>query len=234
MGGATAVQAILAAYIHRLRRGSGQYIDVSLVEAGLALTVWQAGAYFGSGEVAQATGTRHRRNAPYQAHRTSDGYVTIGGNTESMWRALRVDVLGRPELLEDPRCEGVENRLQHLDELEADIEQVTVTQPTTHWVARLEAEGVPGGPVYTYDEALADEHMVARRMVQELEHPRMATIRTLAPPAKLSATPLQPRLPPPLVGQHTTEVLAEIRFSDREIAALADSGTIHAHAEATA
>ena len=87
-GGVTAVQAILAAYIARLRGEGGQYIDTSLVESGVAWTVWEAAAYFGSGEVAAPAGTRHRRNAPYQAYRTKDGYVTVGGNTQRMWQAL--------------------------------------------------------------------------------------------------------------------------------------------------
>ena len=232
VAGATAVQAILAAYIHRLRSGTGQYIDVSLVESGLALTVWEAAAYFGSGEIPEPTGTRHRRNAPYQAYRTSDGYVTIGGNTEPMWRALCLKVLERDDLLHDPRYADKELRLQHLDELEADIERVTAAHSSRHWIARLEQAGVPGGPVYTYDQVLVDEHIVARGMVQQMEHPRMGTIRALAPPAKLSETPLQLRLPAPLVGQHTTDVLAEVGLGVDEIDELLRSGTIYADAEA--
>ena len=95
-GGVTAVQAVLAAYIARLKGEGGQYIDISLLESGVAWTVWEAAAYFGAGEVAAAPGTRHRRNAPYQAFKTKDGYVTVGANTERMWQALCRDVLGRP------------------------------------------------------------------------------------------------------------------------------------------
>ena len=106
-GGVTAVQAILAAYIARLRGEGGQYIDTSLVESGIAWTVWEAAAYFGSGEVAAPAGTRHRRNAPYQAYRTKDGYVTVGGNTQRMWQALCTEVLGRPDWTSRP---GVRHR----------------------------------------------------------------------------------------------------------------------------
>ena len=227
VAGATAVQAILAAYIHRMATGEGQYIDLSLVDAGLALTVWEAAAYFGSGEVPQPDGTRHRRNAPYQAYRTSDGYVTVGGNTEPMWQVLCRDVLQSPELLDDPRYSDKAARLAHLDELEADIERVTTTRTTQEWVARLDASRLPGGPVLTYDETLADEHVLARGMVRETEHPVMGTIRTLAPPAKLSATPLQLRLPAPAVGEHTGAVLGELGVGAAELEELIRCGAVY-------
>ncbi|MPZ73288.1 MAG: CoA transferase [Nitriliruptorales bacterium] len=227
VAGGTAVQAILAAYIHRLTGGEGQYIDLSLVDSGLALTVWEAAAYFGSGEIPQPSGTRHRRNAPYQAYRTSDGYVTIGGNTEPMWQLLCSDVLHAPALLDDPRYATKDQRLAHLDELEADIERITTTRTTKEWVARLDEARLPGGPVLTYDETLADEHVIARGMVRQMEHPTMGTIRTLAPPAKFSATPLQLRLPAPAVGEHTAAVLAELGLAPPDVEDLLTSGTVY-------
>ncbi|MQA80107.1 MAG: CoA transferase [Streptosporangiales bacterium] len=227
VAGTLAVQAVLAAYIHRLQTGEGQYIDLSLVEAGLALTVWEAAAYFGSGELPEQSGTRHRRNAPYQAYRTSDGYVTIGGNTEPMWRVLCTDVLKAPELLADPRYADKDARLANVEALEADIERVTVAEPTRTWVERMDAAGVPGGPVLRYDEALADEHMLARGMVTEVEHPTMGTIRTLVPAAKLSATPLRLRLPSPGVGEHTGDVLTESGLTAAQVGELFDDGTVY-------
>ena len=232
VAGGTAVQAILAAYIHRLTTGEGQYIDLSLVESGLALTVWEAAAYFGSGEIPKPNGTRHRRNAPYQAFRTSDGYVTIGGNTEPMWQLLCTEVLESPTLVEDPRYADKHLRLDHIDELEADIERITSTKTTQEWVARLDRAGLPGGPVLTYDQTLANEHIVARGMVQQMEHPVMGTISMLAPPAKLSATPLQLRLPAPAVGQHTAQVLTELGLSTSEVAQLLRDGVAYDPARA--
>lgn len=227
VAGSTAVQAILAAYIHRLTTGTGQYIDLSLVDAGLALTVWESAAYFGSGEVPEPTGTRHRRNAPYQAYRTSDGYVTIGGNTAPMWRVLCLEVLEAEHLVDDPRYVDKDRRLEHIGELETEIERITTRQPTRHWIEKLEAAGVPGGPVLTYDETLANEHVLARGMVREVEHPRMGTIRTLAPPAKFSATPLDLLSPAPWVGQHTAEVLAEVGITGETLTRLFAAGTIY-------
>jgi crotonobetainyl-CoA:carnitine CoA-transferase CaiB-like acyl-CoA transferase len=227
IAGSTAVQAILSAYIHRLTTGTGQYIDLSLVDAGLALTIWESAAYFGAGEVPAATGTRHRRNAPYQAYRTSDGYVTVGANTEAMWEALCTQVLQAPHLFDDPRYQGKDARLEHIDELEHDIEQILVTMPTQHWIDRLERAGVPGGPVYTYDQTLTDEHILARGMITEVTHPRMGVIKTLAPPIKFSETPLEVRLPAPWIGQHTAEVLEEIGLSAEQTEELFRTGTLY-------
>jgi crotonobetainyl-CoA:carnitine CoA-transferase CaiB-like acyl-CoA transferase len=227
IAGSTAVQAILSAYIHRLATDEGQYIDLSLVDAGLALTLWESAAYFGSGELPAATGTRHRRNAPYQAYRTSDGYVTIGGNTEPMWTALCTEVLEAPHLLDDPRYQGKDARLEHVDELERDIEEVLVTRPTSDWIDRLARAGVPGGPVYTYDQTLADEHVNARGMVREVTHPRMGEIRTLASPIRFSETPLDELRPAPWLGQHTAEVLGEIGMDAGRIDALFAAGTLY-------
>jgi crotonobetainyl-CoA:carnitine CoA-transferase CaiB-like acyl-CoA transferase len=227
VAGSTAVQAILGAYIHRLTTGSGQYIDLSLVDAGLALTIWESAAYFGSGELPAATGTRHRRNAPYQAYRTSDGYVTIGGNTEPMWEALCTQVLDAPHLIDDPRYQGKDARLAHVDELERDLEAILTTKPTSRWIDLLEHAGVPGGPVYTYDQALADEHINARGMIKEVTHPRMGVIKTLAPPIKFSETPLELRSPAPWIGQHTAEVLQEIGMSSDDTEELFRAGTLY-------
>ena len=101
--GVTALYGILGAYIGRLRHGSGQYLETSLLEAGLAWSIWEFGAFFGSGEIPVATGTRHRRSAPYQAYRSKDGYVTVGASNEKLWRNFCTMVCDKPEWMTDPR-----------------------------------------------------------------------------------------------------------------------------------
>ena len=109
--GVTALYSILGAYIGRLRSGKGQYLETSLLEAGLAWTHWESGAYFGSGELPTATGTRHRRSTPYQAYKTKDGYVTVGGNNKKLWTAfctqrLRQARVARRSALQSARRSG--------------------------------------------------------------------------------------------------------------------------------
>jgi crotonobetainyl-CoA:carnitine CoA-transferase CaiB-like acyl-CoA transferase len=225
--GATAVQAILAAQIHRLRTGEGQYIDISLVDAGLAWTVWEAGAYFGSGELPEPMGSRHRRSAPYQAFKTADGYVTMGANNQRLWIRLCNDVLERPEWLTDPRYAEGPARLENVDELARDIEKIVSLRPTAYWVDRLDAAGVPGGPVLRYDETLLNEQVLAREMVVELEHPKIGPMRALGIPAKMSRTPFTIRSPAPWLGQHTREVLAEAGLADADVDRLFEQEVVY-------
>jgi crotonobetainyl-CoA:carnitine CoA-transferase CaiB-like acyl-CoA transferase len=230
--GVTAVYSVLAAEMVRQRSGEGQYIDISLVDAGLSWTVWESGAYFGAGEVPAATGTRHRRSTPYQAYRTADGYVTIGANNQRLWERLVTQVLHRPEWLEDPRFQTLPDRLEHIDELEREIEAVTTTRTTEDWILQLEGAGVPGGPVFTYDEALADPHVQARDMVVEVEHPIIGRMRTIGTPAKFSRMDYSVRGPAPWLGQHTTEIMRESGIDDEEIERLyADEVVFDQHAE---
>jgi crotonobetainyl-CoA:carnitine CoA-transferase CaiB-like acyl-CoA transferase len=229
--GVTGVYSILAAEMMRRQSGEGQHIDISLVDAGLAWTVWESGAYFGNGEVPQPTGTRHRRSAPYQAYRTADGYVTIGANNQRLWERL-VTVLDRPGWLDDPRFHTHAARLENIDELEREIEAVTTMRTTEDWILQLEQAGVPGGPVLTYDEALADPHVQARGMVVEVDHPIVGRMRTIGTPAKFSGFDYSVRGPAPWLGQHTTEVMRESGLDDDEIERLyADEVVFDQYAE---
>lgn len=225
--GATAIYSIMAAHIQRMRTGEGQYIDISLVDAGLAWTVWESGAYFASGEVPAPTGTRHRRSAPYQAFRTSDGYVTIGAANDRLWARLITDVLERPEWAEDERFSSLPARMANVDELEREIEAITQTRTTDEWVELLDKAGVVGGPVLQYDETLEDPHVLSRGMVVELDHPIIGPMRTIGPPTKFSGIDFSVRGAAPWLGQHTDEVLREAGLPDDRIRALHSGGVVH-------
>lgn len=224
--GVTALYGILGAYIGRLRSGKGQYLETSLLEAGLAWSIWEFGAWAGAGEIPTATGTRHRRSAPYQAYRTKDGYATVGAGNEKLWRNFCRQVVEKPEWLTDPRYAKPADRLANADELERDIEAVFVNNTSAYWVERMEAAEVPGGPVYGFEQALADPHVAARKMVVEVDHPKIGRMKTLGLPIKSTGELTEIRKPAPLLGQHSAEVLAELGYRDDEIEALFAGGTV--------
>jgi crotonobetainyl-CoA:carnitine CoA-transferase CaiB-like acyl-CoA transferase len=225
--GVTALYSILGAYIGRLRSGVGQYIDTSLLEAGLAWTHWESGAYFGGGELPTATGTRHRRNAPYQAYKTQDGYVTVGANNTKLWTNFCTRVCNKPEWMKDPRFIDQASRVENVDALEQEIEAVLTTRPTSFWVEKLDAAGVPGGPVYRYEQILADPHIKARNMVVEIDHPKIGRMKSLGIPVKSSGELLAIRRPAPLLGQHSAEILKRAGYADADIETLLADGVIY-------
>lgn len=225
--GATAIYGIMGAYIHKLKTGEGQYLDTSLVDAGLAWTVWESAAYFGAGEVAKATGTRHRRSTPYQSYKTKDGFVTVGAGNQRLWERVCNDVINKPEWIEDPRFVDLAKRMENIDLLEREIELILIQEPTSYWVEKLDETGVPAGPVYTYDQALNDSHVLARDMVVEIEHPKLGKIKSLGIPIKMSKTPLSIRTPAPWLGQHTTETLRDIGLTENEIDHLFEANVVY-------
>ncbi|MFA7666066.1 MAG: CoA transferase [Burkholderiaceae bacterium] len=225
--GVTALYGILGAYIGRLRTGKGQYLETSLLEAGLAWSIWEFGAWAGAGEIPTPTGTRHRRTAPYQAYRTQDGYATVGAGNDKLWQAFCNQVCNKPEWLTDPRYAQAASRLENADDLERDIEEVFATAPTAHWVARMDEAGVPGGPVYSFEETLADPQVAARKMVVEMDHPRIGRMKTLGLPIKSTGELTEIRRPAPLLGQHTEEVLAEIGYERARIDAMLEAGAVY-------
>ena len=225
--GTTALYAILGSYIKKLKTGEGVYLETSLLEAGLAWTFWEFGAYFGSGEIPMANGTRHRRSTPYQAYKTKDGYVTVGANNDKLWINFCTQVLEIPQLLEDPRFKTLSARLQNIEALQGEIEKVFMTQPTSHWVPRLDAAAVPAGPVYTYDQALADPHILARHMIVEVDHPKIGRMKNMGSPVKASGEFTRIRMPAPWLGQHSDEVLKSLGYQDDRIAALHAQGIVY-------
>lgn len=224
--GSTALYSILAAYVHKMLTGEGQQLDISLLDSGLAWTMWEASGYFGAGTVPEPAGSRHRLATPYQAYRTADGYVTIGADFRLWERACR-DVFERPDWLEDPRFLDMDARLQNIDVLEAEIEALTEQHPTEHWVEKLNAAGIPGGPVLRYDETLANEQVLARDMVLDVEHPVIGPMKVLGIPSKFSATPLGFESPAPLLGEHTREQLALLGLDDATIDELTAAGVVY-------
>ncbi|MGH3628050.1 MAG: CaiB/BaiF CoA transferase family protein [Sciscionella sp.] len=216
---------ILSAYIAREQTGAGQYIDTSLYESALALSIWETAELWASGQVPQPFGSAHRLNAPYQALRTRDGAMTLGANNQRLWRRL-CDAVGRSDLAADPRFATNGARMQHREALVTELESALKTRDTDDWVAALLAAGVPVGPLRNYAEACDDPHTRAREMVVEMDHPVEGVIRGLGIPVKLSETPGRIARSAPLLGQHTDEVLARCGYSQAEISDLRARGAV--------
>ena len=178
-----------------------------------------------TGQAPGPLGSAHRLAAPYQAIRASDGYFTVGANNDKLFAAL-CRAIGRPDLAGDARFTSNSVRMTHRAALIAEIEKTTAAETRAHWLARLDQAGVPSGPINTYPEALADPHTLAREMVVDLVHPGAGPIKALGIPVKLSDTPGAVDRPAPLLGEHTTEILTELGYSDAEQRALRDAGAV--------
>jgi len=210
-----ATYAILGALRVRDRDGRGQHIDVSLLESAIALEAWETSSYFATGEVPKPLGSAHRINAPYQAVRTKDGYITIGATTPGNWQSF-ASSLGLTRLSDDERFTTGPLRRKNYRELVAIIEGVTTTQTSEHWYRLLERAGVPCGVLYTLDQVLDDEHVKARGVVREVEHTALGMVRAIGSPVRPSRTPMRLERAGPLLGEHTRELLAELGVTDAD------------------
>ena len=216
--GLFALSAILAALHWRSSSGRGQYIDTSLLEAGIALSVWEATELF-SGTTPARLGSAHRMSAPYQAFRCADGYITVGAANDRTFAKLAA-LVGREDWLRDARFATDAARVAHRVELAEAIEQITGAESCATWLTRLEAAGVPCGPIRSYDQVFADPHVQAREMTVEVGHPTLGALKTLGTPVKMSETPLNPTRRAPLLGEHTAQVLREFGFAEAQISHL--------------
>ncbi|HEY7499299.1 MAG TPA: CoA transferase [Vicinamibacterales bacterium] len=217
--GLFALSAILAALHYRSRTGRGQHIDTSLVEAGVALSVWESAEYFADGVIPGPLGSAHRMFAPYQAIRCADGFITLGSANDRLFQRL-CELLGHPEWVTEPDYANATLRVRNRAALAARIENITVEHTRQHWLARFDAAGIPCGPINNYAEAFADPQIRARGMVVEIEHPTLGRVKTPGSPIKMSATPPVIARPAPLLGEHTREVLREVGYSDAEISSM--------------
>jgi formyl-CoA transferase len=223
--GLFAVVGILAALQARHRTGAGQYIDTSLLDAGVALSVWEATEYFSGAGVPVALGSAHRMNAPYQAIACGDGFITLGGANDRIFARI-CDALGHPEWQSMPEFADNASRVRHRAELARRIETITAQQPRAHWLALFDAHDIPCGPINDYAAVFNDPQVRARDLAVETQHPTLGRIRSLGSPIKMSGTPPVVQRPAPMLGEHTAEILRETGYADEEIEALRLAGAV--------
>jgi crotonobetainyl-CoA:carnitine CoA-transferase CaiB-like acyl-CoA transferase len=223
-GGVFASQAILAALFARERTGVGQRVDVSLLDALLAYQVVPLSMFLASGESPQRLGSAAPYAAPNEAFATKDGHVMVAAYTPKRWSAL-CSVLGKPELASDPRFDTNEKRVNGRPALRAVLEPLFAERTTPEWVEVLDAADILCGPLLSYPELMAQEHVTSGDAIVTVEHPVTGSVRSPVFPGRFSGTPGDVTgSSPPVAGEHTIEILAECGFSDDEIAVLLDDG----------
>ncbi len=210
---------ILAALAAREKSGSGQWVDTSLLETPIAWSVYEAASYFATGEVPPRLGPGHRASAPYQPFRTKDGWLNLGAAGQQFWPKI-CEVLDLPDLIKDPRFVTNAERVKHRKELAALLQQRFDRETAAYWLSRLEAAGVPAGPILTYDQVFADPQVRHREMAVGVNHPVAGRTRVLGVPIKFSESSAGIRRPAPTLGQHTSEILKTLGYSDDDLARL--------------
>jgi len=199
-------KSIAAALYAREKSGKGQRIETSLMEAEVASLVNTGSNYLVTGEVPGRWGNAHPNIVPYQSFRTADSHLVVGVANEAIWQRF-CPAIGRPELLDDARFATNAQRVENRTELIAIISQVFAGRTTGEWVTQLNEAGIPCSPVQNIAEVFSEPQVLAREMLQEMEHPTAGRVRVAGPPVKFSETPASIRLAPPLLGQHTRDVL---------------------------
>lgn len=223
--GILGAMGVSAAYANMLQTGLGQKVDTSLFEAAIVQTYWQSAIAFATGDTPEPLGSAHPLNAPYQAFRTSDGWINVGAANQSNWLRF-LDVIAAPELDEDPRFNSNAVRIQNLPTLISILNGYLAQDTTENWLARMEDAQLPAGPVNDILQMHADPQANARDMIIDVDHATAGQVKTIGHPVKYSRTPAQVGQAAPILGQHSREVLAEIGYGSSDIEALIQSKAV--------
>tara|TARA_Y100001970_G_scaffold93702_1_gene118120 strand:- start:2247 stop:3473 length:1227 start_codon:yes stop_codon:yes gene_type:complete len=223
--GMFATYSILSAYIHMLKSGEGQFLDVSLLESALAYTVWESSSYFATEEIPEALGSSHRLSAPYQALKTIDGYINIGAPNQSNYERL-CNAIDRKDLIENKDFIDNASRLINRETLEKELEKTLSKKKSNYWIEKLDDYGVPCGPINNIGETWDDPQVIARNMKVTLEHPTAGKIENIGVSPKLYKTPGRITRPAPILGEHSTEILEEYGYNKKTISDFIDKKVI--------
>jgi crotonobetainyl-CoA:carnitine CoA-transferase CaiB-like acyl-CoA transferase len=230
--GLNAVIGILAGLIERGRTGTGTYFEVSLFETAVSLLGYHLQKYWETGTLPQRVGAGHESRCPYQAFETADSPLLLGVANDPTWRRF-CRAAGLEELAEDPRYATNSDRLDRFDEVVAIVQEALRHESREGWLERLIPMGIPCSPLNTIAELSSAEHTAARGILMDYEHPLLGPLRGVALPIQFDAQPRTVLSPPPLLGQHTAEVLRDLGYSPEEIGELREAGAV-AGADASA
>ncbi len=223
--GLYATIGILAALREREHSGRGQLLDLSLLESQVSWLNSLVPAYFLTGKSPERIGNAHPMLVPYRLYQAQDRAFNVGVGTDSLWQRF-CQAIDRPDLAADPRFTTNADRVLNRELLEPILDDHFVQKEAHYWLAKLREARIPCGPVNSLADVLADEHFQARGGVVEIAHPLLGHFKTLANPIHFSETPPVYRHPPPLLGQHSEDILAELEYSPDEIAGLKEKGAV--------
>jgi formyl-CoA transferase len=213
--GMYAALAITAALTHRERTGEGQYIDLALLDTIVAFGANQIFNYFVSGKVPGRYGNAHANLVPYEVFPTADGHLILAAGNDGQWQSF-CEAAGKPGLAADPRFRTNPDRIRNRNELIPLVRVIMKERTRRDWIERLDAAGVPCGPINDYREVFDDPQVRYRGLKIEIPHPQSGSLAGIASPMRFSKTPVRYELPPPLLGQHTREVLGELLGMPRD------------------
>jgi len=211
--GLYAANAIQAALIHRQTSGEGQYIDMALLDVQVATLANQAMNYLASGDNPKRLGNAHPNIVPYQAFETRDGHIILAVGNDAQYQRF-CDLAGRVDLATDARFAKNSDRVRHRDKLIPELSEIMRQRSSQQWLDELNQRGIPCGPINNIDQVFADPQVRHRAMQIELEHPAAGRVASVANPIRFSGTPVEYRQAPPLLGQHTDQVLRELLSLD--------------------
>ncbi len=224
LGGIFSANGILLALEARHRNGRGQRVETSLLESIVSTLTWSAGIYFETGKTPAPGGNHHPLSSPYGVFKASDRPFNIACGSEAMWQKF-VKVINRPELAADERFKNTGRRIKNRAALTEEINRALAPHPADHWIEVLNREGIPSGPILTIEEMFKHPQTAAREMLLKLPHPELGEFLTTGLAAKLESTPGKITRPP-LVGEHTDEVLAAHGYTPEDLKRLRANGTI--------